>query len=190
MSASSPSAAGFAPGLEGVAVAQTRLSSVDGQAGELTIRGFPVQELAGRASYEEAAYLLWFDALPAAAQLARFSASLARLRALPAAALDALGAIAAERAPVMDALRMAAGMLGLRAGDEDDFGRPWAPIATAWPSWPASRPPPRRTGGCSTDAGLSRPIRPWATRPTTCTCSAAASPAQPARKRSRLTWWR
>ena len=120
MNASSPSAAGFAPGLEGVAVAQTRLSSVDGQAGELTIRGFPVQELAGRASYEEAAHLLWFDALPAAAQLARFSASLARLRALPAAALDALGAIAAERAPVMDALRIAAGMLGLRAGDEDD----------------------------------------------------------------------
>ncbi len=40
----------FAPGLEGIVAAQTRLSSVDGQAGELIIAGFPVEELAAEAS--------------------------------------------------------------------------------------------------------------------------------------------
>ena len=49
----------FVPGLEGVVAAQTRLSSVDGQAGELIIAGFPVEELASRASFEETIYLLW-----------------------------------------------------------------------------------------------------------------------------------
>ena len=46
------------PGLEGVVAAETRLSSVDGKAGELIIAGFPVEELAGRATFEETVYLL------------------------------------------------------------------------------------------------------------------------------------
>ncbi len=57
--------AGFVAGLEGVVAAETRLSGVDGGAGELTIAGFPVEELAGRASFEETVYLLWHGALRA-----------------------------------------------------------------------------------------------------------------------------
>src|ERR1700735_5444730 len=55
-------------GLENVVAAETVLSEVDGQAGRLVIRGHPVEELAGRATYEEAAHLLldgFFDDLPA-----------------------------------------------------------------------------------------------------------------------------
>src|SRR3954464_5974661 len=55
-------------GLEGVVAADTVLSEVDGQAGRLIIRGHSLDELAGRASYEDVAQLLWrgfFDALPA-----------------------------------------------------------------------------------------------------------------------------
>jgi citrate synthase len=110
----------FASGLEGVVAAETRLSSVDGEAGELTIAGFPVEELAGRASFEETVYLLWHDALPDAGQLAAFREELGARRALPRATLELLQA--AERAPAMDALRMAAGSvsLGVAGGDRDE----------------------------------------------------------------------
>ncbi|HEX2227353.1 MAG TPA: citrate/2-methylcitrate synthase, partial [Candidatus Binatia bacterium] len=52
------------PGLEGVIVAETRLSSVDGDAGELIVRGFALEELAARAGFEETVYLLWYGELP------------------------------------------------------------------------------------------------------------------------------
>ena len=48
-----------ANGLDGVVVAETRLSDVDGEQGRLVIAGHDVEELALRASFEEAAALLW-----------------------------------------------------------------------------------------------------------------------------------
>src|ERR687893_1914878 len=113
------------PGLEGVVAAETRLSSVDGKAGELIIAGFPVQELAGRAPFEETIYLLWHDVLPGHGQLMAFREALSVLRPLPRATLDLLRAAASERGPVMDALRMAAGTLSIGtpvdALTEDEF---------------------------------------------------------------------
>ena len=55
-------------GLENIVAAETVLSEVDGQAGRLVIRGYAVEELAGRTTYEEAARLLldgFFEDLPA-----------------------------------------------------------------------------------------------------------------------------
>jgi citrate synthase len=54
-------------GLENIVAAETVLSEVDGQAGRLVIRGYAVEELAGRATYEETAHLLlggFFEELP------------------------------------------------------------------------------------------------------------------------------
>src|SRR5918997_3512382 len=107
---------GFVAGLEGVVAAETRLSSVDGEAGELIVAGFPVEELAGRASFEETVYLLWHDVLPDAEQLAAFREALAGRRALPPATVELLRAVAAEGVPAMDALRMAAGTVSLGGG--------------------------------------------------------------------------
>ena len=107
----------FVSGLEGVVATETRLSSVDGEAGELIIAGFPVDELASRASFEETVYLLWHDALPDSEQLASFREALAARRALPAAALDLLRAGASQGAPTMDALRMASGTVSLGVHD-------------------------------------------------------------------------
>jgi len=42
-------------GLDGVIVAQTILSEVDGERGRLIIRGYPVEELAGKVPFEAAA---------------------------------------------------------------------------------------------------------------------------------------
>lgn len=116
----SESGAAFAPGLEGVVATETRLSSVDGKAGELLVAGFPVEELAARASFEETVYLLWHDALPDAGQLADFREALAARRPLPEAALDLLRAAASGKTSAMDALRMAAGTVGLGAAERDE----------------------------------------------------------------------
>jgi citrate synthase len=113
------------PGLEGVVATETRLSSVEGKAGELIIAGFPVEELAGRATFEETIYLLWHDVLPSHGQLMAFREALSVRRPLPRATLDLLRAAASERGPVMDALRMAAGTLSIGtpvdALTEDEF---------------------------------------------------------------------
>ncbi|HET7478817.1 MAG TPA: citrate synthase/methylcitrate synthase [Rubrobacteraceae bacterium] len=108
----------FAPGLEGVVATRTRLSMVDGSAGRLVIAGFPVEELAGMATFEETLYLLWNGSLPDEEQLAVLRGDLAVRRALPKVAGDVLKEAAAARMPPMDALRMAAGTLG--TGDGDD----------------------------------------------------------------------
>ncbi len=49
----------FDAGLENVVAAETRLSDVDGPGGRLVIRGYPVEELALHARFEEALALLW-----------------------------------------------------------------------------------------------------------------------------------
>jgi citrate synthase len=116
----SPTApAGFIPGLANVVAAQTRLSSVNGLEGELIIAGFPLEEIASRATFEEMVYLLWNDALPTIAQLADFRQALAAQRVLPLATVDILGTAAARGLPAMDALSLAAGTLILDLANAD-----------------------------------------------------------------------
>jgi citrate synthase len=109
-------------GLDGVVVAETKLSMVDGQAGELIIAGFPVAELAMNATFEETVLLLWDGALPDEATLHTFREELAEHRALAPEALELLAAAARANVDPMDALRIAAGTVSLRAsmGDRDD----------------------------------------------------------------------
>jgi citrate synthase len=109
----------YIPGLEGVVAAQTRLSKVDGSAGQLVISGFKLEAIASKASFEEMVFLLWNDRLPNKKELADFSSSLAEMRALPAATLDLLKATASQKLDMMDALRMAVGTLGLDAPKQD-----------------------------------------------------------------------
>jgi citrate synthase len=101
----------FVPGLADVVAAQTRLSGVDGLRGELIIAGFPVEEIASRATFEEMVYLLWNDALPTVVQLAGFRQAIAAQRVLPLATVDVLGTAAARGLRTMDALALAAGTL-------------------------------------------------------------------------------
>jgi citrate synthase len=98
-------------GLEGIVAARTKLSHVDGELGELIIAGFPVAEIAGRATFEETVWLLWHGDLPDPDALATFQSDLARRRELPRHTVDLLQACALERVEVMDALRVAAGTI-------------------------------------------------------------------------------
>jgi citrate synthase len=105
--------AGVDAGLAGVVAAATRLSHVDGERGELIVAGFRIGDLAPRATFEEATWLLWHGDLPSARQLAAFTASLAAERALPAGALPLLRQAAATGLDPMDALRIAAGTISM-----------------------------------------------------------------------------
>src|SRR5258706_16215915 len=100
-------------GLDGVVAASTRLSHVDGEAGQLILAGYAVEDLAPQASFEEVAYLFLHGRLPEASACERFAQDLAGRRALPRAALTVLAEAAASEAPPMDALRMAASLLSL-----------------------------------------------------------------------------
>src|SRR5215210_6510486 len=108
----------FVSGLEDVVAAEPHSSSVDGEAGALIVAGFSVEEFASLASFEETVYLLWHDALPNPKQLAAFKEEFSIRRLLPRPMLDLLRAAASEKAPAMDALRMAAGSLSLNTSDD------------------------------------------------------------------------
>jgi citrate synthase len=116
---STPPASPGSRGLDGVVAAQTRLSHVDGLAGELIIAGYALSELAGRVSFEAAAYLLWKGALPTAAELSTLRVEMAKLRRLPPQTLSVLRA--AAKAPAIDALRMACATLSLDLPNADDI---------------------------------------------------------------------
>ncbi|MCA9936849.1 MAG: citrate synthase/methylcitrate synthase [Ardenticatenaceae bacterium] len=120
---------GVISGLENAVAAATRLSSVNGQIGELIIAGFPLEELAGRATFEEMLYLLWHDRLPTAAELVPFTQELAALRPLPTPTLDLLRAAAKAQVPTMDALRMGAGTLNLDLPQGDPYRQAQAIVA-------------------------------------------------------------
>src|SRR5262249_11204851 len=118
-------------GLEGVVVAETRLSDVDGERGRLVVAGRDVERLAGALSFEETAALLW-EVDPAAA---RTGIAEGRARAF-----EYLGRIgdALEHADGMDALRASAAHLS----EGDGFGTPAAAtgaVATFAAAWARRR---------------------------------------------------
>src|SRR3954447_14038672 len=60
-------------GFVNTASTTSAITYIDGDAGILRYRGFPIEQLAGRASFLEVSYLLIHDALPTAAELAVFA---------------------------------------------------------------------------------------------------------------------
>ncbi len=120
-----------AGGLEGVVVAETRLSDVDGELGRLVVAGRDVEALAGAVSFEEVAGLLW--AVPADAARAGIAEGRAR-------AFERLGGLgdALDREGGMDALRASVAHLS----EGDGFAAPAAAtgaVATFAAAWARKR---------------------------------------------------
>jgi citrate synthase len=96
------------PGLEGVIAAETHLSHVDGERGELIVAGHRLEDLV-RHDYEDVVAELWEAAgVPRHGRIAALT--------LPPSTLALLRAAAERSVAPMDALRMAAGTL---AADDD-----------------------------------------------------------------------
>ncbi len=91
-------------GLADVVAASTALSDIDGRAGLLFYRGYDINDLAGRASFEEIAYLLQRGKAPDRRELDAYRAELATGRQLGALTADDLAGVARSQRP-MEALR-------------------------------------------------------------------------------------
>jgi citrate synthase len=105
-------------GLRGVTVASTKISDVDGQEGKLIYRGYLVQDLAERASFEEIAHLLLFEKLPDEKELESFTTRLKEARDIPREIIEALKTRPADSLP-MDILQSSIPMI---ANHDSDIG--------------------------------------------------------------------
>lgn len=99
-------------GLEGIVATDTRLGDVRGQEGQLIYCGYDINELAGKASFEEVIYLLWHNKLPNRSELVEFKKLLAAERQLPDQVIEFLKTAPKTALPI-DVLRTAVSMLGL-----------------------------------------------------------------------------
>src|SRR6266436_7187959 len=99
-------------GLEGVVATETRLGDVRGQEGQLIYCGYDINELAGKASFEEVIYLLYHNKLPNRAELDDLKKQLAAERQLPDQVVQFLKSTPKTALPI-DVLRTAVSMLGL-----------------------------------------------------------------------------
>jgi len=100
-------------GLAGVVVDTTRISKVNPETNSLLYRGYPVQELAARCSFEQVAYLLWHGELPDAGQLAAFTERERANRALDPVVRQVIDTLPVTAHP-MDTCRTAASVIGAR----------------------------------------------------------------------------
>jgi citrate synthase len=109
-------------GLDGVRFDRTTITRIDGAEGVLEYRGYSIHDLAGRASFEEVAYLLVYGRLPDADALTAFEKELRAARELPRPVLDLARSLAG--AHPMEALRTCVSALGAfgprRPADTDE----------------------------------------------------------------------
>lgn len=98
-------------GLAGVPVDYTAISSVNPESNSLLYRGYPVQELAQKCTFEEVAYLLWHGELPNDDDLVAFEALERSLRTLDARTKRVIDELPMTTHP-MDVMRSAVSVVG------------------------------------------------------------------------------
>ena len=108
------------PGLEGIVVAQTQLSSVNGTEGILTYRGYNIHDLAENASFEEIMHLLWYGTLPTQSQLDQLNAHLRKHRKLSESVKNTIRALPTTGAPI-DSLKAGVTAMGMEDPEQDNL---------------------------------------------------------------------
>lgn len=107
-------------GLEGIIVAETHLSRVDGQNGRLYYRGISIQDFVEHgASFEEVVYLLWNGRLPTETELETFTTALVQRRSLPNEIVTLLRQCPTDADPMV-VLRTAVSYLGMFDANPND----------------------------------------------------------------------
>ena len=103
-------------GLRGIIVADTNISQVDGANGNLIFRGYHINDLAEKSSFEEVVYLLLYEDLPTQQALHSFSKDLAEERELPEPIIEILKKYPSNAKP-MDILQATVPLLGIFDSD-------------------------------------------------------------------------
>jgi citrate synthase len=106
----------YDPAYMNTAACKSRITYIDGDAGILNYRGYPIDQLAEQGSYTETAYLLWHGELPSAEQLAAFRAELAANFTLPAGFENFYAGFSRDAHPMA---MLMAGLAGLSAAYPD-----------------------------------------------------------------------
>lgn len=106
-------------GLEGVVVSESRLSYIDGDAGELGYCGYAIEDFAHEASYEEVLSLLWDGEWPTRSEHDDFASRLAAQRDLDPAVYDLIEELAARDENPMAMLRTVVSTLSAYDPDAD-----------------------------------------------------------------------
>ncbi len=106
-------------GLEGIVVADSKTSLVNGQEGKLLYAGYGIETLAEHALYEEVVFLLWNERLPNRVELENLRSAIAAEAALPNAIIDQLKSYPQQADP-MAMLRTAVSALALYDPDSED----------------------------------------------------------------------
>ena len=104
--------------LSGTAAGNTALCTVGRSGNDLHDRGYDIQDLATKSTFEEVAHLLVHGALPTQSQLNAYKTKLRRLRGLPAIVTEALELVPANAHP-MDVLRTGCSVLGTVLPERD-----------------------------------------------------------------------
>ncbi len=99
-------------GASGYAGGETAICRVDQDGKDLTYRGYPIEDLAEHATFEEVAYLLIHEKLPNHKEREAYRRHLGELRALPVRLKSLLEELPAEASPV-DVLRTGCSILGM-----------------------------------------------------------------------------
>jgi len=135
-------------GLEGIAIAETRISDVDGQKGVLILGGHRVEDLAGRVTFEDVCALMWDGALPTDQGREVLRKDLGQSRAMAFERLSQLGD-ALSLPDGMDALRASVGHLASEGTERDVAVRltgAMAVFATSWARKKQGQAPVRPEG--------------------------------------------
>ncbi len=90
----------YGRGLEGLIAGATAIGTIDGADGRLLYRGYPIEELAERCTFEEVSYLVLLGELPNQRQVEEWREELVRWRAPPRPALEALSRVPARAHPL------------------------------------------------------------------------------------------
>jgi citrate synthase len=107
-------------GLVGIYVDESLISYINGAEGELYYRGYPLQELVEKSTFEEVAYLLIYGKLPTKSQFDNFKEQLIKERNIPDNVLRILQSFPRNTTRI-ELLRTAISALSLYDPDDYDY---------------------------------------------------------------------
>jgi len=108
----------YIPGLDGVPAAKSSICWIDGDQGVLEYRGYPIEALAEKSTFEETSYMLLWEKLPNRAELDKFTRDLQGNRDVRFRLIDLLKSLPDTGHP-MEALQASIAALGMYYPDRD-----------------------------------------------------------------------